>query len=313
MRTSFFNSVTAFLLSVTYASAAVAGERIAAAPYTFETIDVPGSRLTSAYGINDIGDIVGTYWHTQRPGQFSFSNGFLLRRGEFTSIEYPNDSDSAEAAYGVNNRDRVVGTYRISRGMSSGFLVDHGLFSTIRTTMFEVQEARGINDAGTIVGVYALPSAPINQQNGSYLLRRGTFSMVNVPGAIMTIARGINNAEDIVGDYYSSDRQQHGYLLRNGSITNIDFPGALMTSPYGINSRGAIAGTLRTADGTHGFVFDNGKFQLIDVPGARITEVFGINSAGRIVGDYQDASGHVHGFVATPLGAVSPGLMASPF
>jgi uncharacterized membrane protein len=50
----------------------------------------------------------------------------------------------------------------------------------------------------------------------------------------------------------------------------------------------------------HGFLLDKGAFTMIDPPGSTFTEAIGINAAGQIVGDYMDASGTLHGFVATP-------------
>jgi hypothetical protein len=44
----------------------------------------------------------------------------------------------------------------------------------------------------------------------------------------------------------------------------------------------------------------SGAFTTIDPPGSTFTEAIGTNGAGQIVGDYLDASGTMHGFLATP-------------
>src|SRR6185369_14121025 len=65
----------------------------AAQTYLISTIDVPCSactggiaRATSAQGINPAGDIVGSY--TDAAG---IQHGFLLSRGEFTTIDVPGE------------------------------------------------------------------------------------------------------------------------------------------------------------------------------------------------------------------------------
>lgn len=312
MRMFLFNCVAAFSFVAGTPSAAMANGNVAppgdgtpppfAVKYDFKTIDVPDALGTSAYGINDLGHIVGTYRHPQISGQFSTNHGFLLKNGEFTTIEYPHAPDEtpdiAEFAYDINNRGQIVGSYRMGHGFDYGFRIDGGVFSTISSSEFDVTAARGINDLGTIVGNFNSSRIP---NLHSFMLKSGIFTVVDVPDAISTAAHGINIAEDIVGDYVGSDGKQHGYLSRRGSITVIDRPGAQQTTPYGINVWGQIVGsTFGETAGTHGFLLARGKYLTIDYPGAVSTEVFGINNRGQLVGDYQDADGRTHGFVATP-------------
>ncbi len=271
--------------------------------YRFRTIDVPDATGTAAYGINDAGAVVGRFFHPQLPGQFSLNHGFLLKNGQFTTIQYPpapgDDSDIAETAYDINNQGVIAGGYRIGHGFNYAFLLEGGVYSTIPQpdpTIY-VSSANGITDAGTIAGTYI--STRISDIH-SYLLKQGNFSTIDVPDAIATYANGINNAEDVVGEYIGSDAKQHGYLSSGGSVTNIDRPGADTTTPYGINARGQIAGAYREAGATHGFVLASGSYLTIDYPGATSTEVFGINNKGEVVGDYLDADGRRHGFIAFP-------------
>ena len=53
------------------------------ADYVYTTLSAPGSFGTWAYGINDQGDIVGSYNTGQARGQY----GFVLSNGVFTTIE----------------------------------------------------------------------------------------------------------------------------------------------------------------------------------------------------------------------------------
>src|SRR5437899_12850727 len=71
--------------------------RAHATTYSFTTIDVSGATSTSAYGINDPGQIVGTS---------NFSHGFLDTAGSFTTIDVPGASSTS--AFGIMNSVRIV-------------------------------------------------------------------------------------------------------------------------------------------------------------------------------------------------------------
>src|SRR5687767_13538581 len=90
----------------------------------FESIHVPGSSGTRAFGINPQGDIVGSY--TDVTG----THGYLLRDGEFTSIDYP--GAAITEAWGINPRGDIVGNYTIG-GVPGirGFLLTRGTFTDI--------------------------------------------------------------------------------------------------------------------------------------------------------------------------------------
>lgn len=79
-------------------------------------IDVPGSTTTFAYGINNIGEIVGQYG-TASGGQF----GFLLSGGVYTTIAVPGPSGTTTTAFGINDLGEIVGTY-VENGTANGFL-----------------------------------------------------------------------------------------------------------------------------------------------------------------------------------------------
>jgi probable HAF family extracellular repeat protein len=62
--------------------------------YTFTSIDVPDAQQTMAFGINDHGQIVGTWGDAVRV------HGFLLDHGTFTTIDVP-DSTNVNV-FGIN-------------------------------------------------------------------------------------------------------------------------------------------------------------------------------------------------------------------
>src|SRR5262249_10304445 len=93
---------------------------------SLSTIDGPGSRSTVASGINNAGDIVGTYevFLTLPPGfggpgaGIDVFQAFLLSEGSFRGISGIN-------ANGINNAGDIVGRYVDGRG-NHGFLLSNG-------------------------------------------------------------------------------------------------------------------------------------------------------------------------------------------
>jgi len=82
--------------------------------YTFQTLDVPGAITTNANGINNAGQIVGTYFAND------MYHGFLLDGGNYTSLDVP----GAIRAYaqGINDAAQIVGSYEDAQFRNHGFL-----------------------------------------------------------------------------------------------------------------------------------------------------------------------------------------------
>src|SRR5262249_16094101 len=128
--------------------------------YTYTTIDVPLADTkfgSAAYGINDAGQIVGWYYDSN-----VVYHGFLLSVCVYTTF---NDSLAIRGTgrYGINALGQIVGSYAADLG-DHGFLLSGGTYTTlddpsaISTVPRAVSNtvARGINDAGQIVGYYSV-------------------------------------------------------------------------------------------------------------------------------------------------------------
>jgi probable HAF family extracellular repeat protein len=74
-----------------------------ATDYTFTTLDVPGGNNTATYGVNDAGQIVGSFASNSGTGV----HGFLYSGGVFTQIDVPGGTYTE--AFGINNRWMVSG------------------------------------------------------------------------------------------------------------------------------------------------------------------------------------------------------------
>jgi uncharacterized membrane protein len=89
----------------------------------FTTIDFPDAIaiFRDNGGINPRGDIVGSYCDTAPCGVASRdSHGFLLSRGDFTTIDFPDAINTN--AFAINARGDIVGVYEDATGLH-GFLL----------------------------------------------------------------------------------------------------------------------------------------------------------------------------------------------
>jgi probable HAF family extracellular repeat protein len=282
---------------------------------TFKTIDGPGAIKTEAHGINDHGQIVGSYVDPA-----IMSHGFLLDNGHFTNIDASTLGARDTEAFGINDHSQVVGWYRDTAGNVHGFLFSGGSYSPIDFPGATGTQAFGISLGGHIVGGYFKP-----HEGHGFLLDRGRYKSVDFPDAsFSTEAHGINTSVEspvrpgeIIGQYLQggSGGISHGFLLGSGrpgrpaNPFNIDFPfGAApgSTAAQGISRFGQIVGFYRDPNTNlhHGFLLVRGPAGIcvstIDVPGAFNTKAFGINNGGKVVGSYNDKTGRIHGFLATP-------------
>ncbi len=170
-------------------------------------------------------------------------------------------------------------------------------FSTFDPPGSTQTQARGVNNAGAVVGMFD----DANGRHG-FLFQGGTFTTINVPGAVATLANGINDGGQIVGVYIDANSKIRGFLLSGGQFTSFDFPGATLTQGWGINNSGQIVGSYEDGVTSHGFLLSGGVYTTIDVPGSNFAQSTKINSSGQIVGFHYDTTANpvvVRGFVLT--------------
>ena len=273
--------------------------------YEFHAFDVPAAlgSLTSAYGINNRGVIVGNFLAAAD----NTAHGFYFERGHFTDVIVPGSSVDEFTDRGslidVNDRGTAVGIFNDAEtGLLQGYLRTRQGTITVLPSPEPDQdfEPEGINNRGTIVGRSGFFPA-----FHGVIQRDGVSTLYDYPEAVGTALTGINDHEEIVGVWIDANVVSHGFLLRKGATTAIQVPGSIGTRPNGLNNRGQIVGTYFGADGVrHGFLLDSkrGVYQTLDYPNASSSSLFltvltAINDHGVIVGTYDDFS---FGLVATP-------------
>jgi probable HAF family extracellular repeat protein len=262
--------------------------------------------LTGAFGINDLGQVVGAYYDSSVA-----VHGFLYSGGSYTTLNAP--SSTLTEAQGINDAGQIVGQYEDSSGAQNGFLYNSSTFAytTIDYSIYDTQ-ANGINDLGQIVGYFTgtavagaehvAEAARVVGDHG-FLYTSGTLTPLDdtVSGAHDTHAYGINDLDQIVGNFTGSLGDVLGFIDNGGIFsTLIDPLGAKGTFAQGINDAGQIVGYYVDSSGTsHGFLDSGGTYTTIDDALGTGTALLGINNAGQIVGSYTDSSGGLHGFLAT--------------
>ena len=219
---------------------------------------------TSGFGINDAGDIVGTYVRDS-------GRGFLRSAsGNISSLHV--DGALSTAAFGINNHGDIVGAYQVN---ATGFGF-HGTFGYVRdaTGAFRTVAvpdavytiASDINDRGQIAGYYA----GVNGHRGGFLTDvTGTFTLFDFgdsAGPSMYVG-GIDEEGRVVGAV-ANPVQANGEMLDgfgvfvrepDGAMRFLDLPASVASDYYpriGINSHGDIVGTLMSTFAPSGALED---------------------------------------------------------
>ena len=263
--------------------------------YSFQTLDDPsGAKATTPTGINDLGQVVGTYTDAS-----SVDHGFTYTGGVFSDFSVPGSS-ATFLSYGINDSGAIVGTYTGNHG----FIYSGGMLTTLDDPSAGAGTfARGINNAGMVVGYYARSGGvtiAFSYAAGTY-----TDTLVNSDN---TRYYGVNNLGTATGylpyetGYNAFNQDSNG----GGEVYAYDHFG-ISTQSFGINDGldGDVNSVGQYTDSsgvTHGF-FELGSNDLstIDVPGAFATTVYGINNSYEIVGTYTTPDNVVHGFIGTPV------------
>ncbi len=187
---------------------------------------------TSCYGINNSGQIVGSYSFGD------FGNGFLLSGGVYTDVSVPG-ATAGTTAYGLNNSGSIVGSFANNVGQF-GFLynVSNNTYQTLKVPNSTATLAIGINDGGEVTFEWV---NSLFVASGA-ILKNGHYKVLNVPGMNQSAAIGINVHGWIDFSGQDSAGAWHGFLYKNGVFKQFDVANSTNTYSFGINSSGVLTG-----------------------------------------------------------------------
>ena len=130
-------------------------------------MNVPGASRTWAYGINDVGQIVGAY-----SDGGTASHGFIFQNGNYTTLDRP--SFASTGFLRINNAGQITGFSNENIGSpSAAFLLDPGTFTEFNVPGSTVTIGQRLTSSGTVM----VQAGGI----GSFLFDAGVYSPLLSP------------------------------------------------------------------------------------------------------------------------------------
>jgi hypothetical protein len=255
--------------------------------FQYTTLQVPGSTYTVALGVNNNGDIVGTYISN------GVQSGFLYSGGNFQTIACPGAAFTL--AQGINDNGVVVGW--CGNNPTKGFVYQSGSYSYVSYPGASLTALLGINKQGEMVG--ACQGCGRDLQRG-FVYSNGVFTFptikTNSIGEQINYIGGINSSSTLAADACYARCQvglgvvyvkcENGWCMQN----RVKYPGALGTGVDGINDNGDLAGAWGPTQygQQEGFVYfkNTNTFIGFDIQNSGDMAAEGINISGEIVGFY---------------------------
>ena len=237
-------------------------------------LNVPGSLSTAIMGINDAGDIVGSYTKTSDACIIEQHAFIWSRRDVIKNIDYPDRTSFCgtdalwTVPFDIDNAGAVVGTvWNVRDGQpSSGFVYQNGKFSPMNPNgldggCFTCTSIAGLSNSGLMVGSVYRVFGLIPMWTG--FMKRGPDEIFFTRSQDDTWVTGVNAAGDAVGyGIYGAgffvrrlNRELHGAsIIAEPTLVALGYPGAVGTYPFAVNNRRIVVGTYMAVDGSlHGF------------------------------------------------------------
>jgi hypothetical protein len=204
----------------------------------------------------------------------------------------------ASYATGINDNNRVAGTFLDAGGVSHGFVWDAGAFTQVDGAGALSTELNSINAKGIAAGDY-LPASGTGRIAFTYNTASGQQQMLTINPKYGFYEAGINRSGVVVGFAEGGRNKVLGFDGKaNGKkVKLLSVPGTVETLAFGINGSGTVVGSYLDSLGIyHGYVYQSGTYTKFDPPGSAVTAAASITDAGIVYGNYTDDMGERHGF-----------------
>jgi|HubBroStandDraft_5_1064220.scaffolds.fasta_scaffold03925_4 hypothetical protein len=215
----------------------------------------------------------------------------------FHLFSYPGASSTS--AFGISNKNVVVGVYTDSQGQVHGYTLTGKKFSQLDCPDGTATYPVSINSSGIIVGYY------IDSSNNSFAFYYSNGVCTNIPGptgAPPTAAYGINDDNVISGEYFDPGAgQNEGWIwtLNGTGYTIVLSPkSGGPASAFDTNVHGITTVQWEDVISWDASLYNDNTFNYTaaNVPGAANSYIHAIDDSGDTVYSWQDSSGF-HGAV----------------
>ncbi len=211
----------------------------------FITYDVPDSKQTTFYGLNNSGQAAGFYID-----QNEISHGIILQDGEINVWNFPGALNTQ--IFGIAEDGQLLGDTIDVEEVVNGFIGEgqYNVPSAITTYIDD------INTAGVVVGSYVNSDGIYH---GFSRLPDGSvhdIDVPNIPNPEYLFVNAINDVGSIVFRAKAVDDIERSYVIHLGSEPlELRYPGSVVTVLRDIDNNGWITGYYDTPDGRrHGCV-----------------------------------------------------------
>lgn len=245
---------------------------VQAQSYTFTDLGTIGGNNSQAYGINNLGTVVG--WSTTIGGA---SRATVWNGRNSTVLDTLGGSYSY--AYSINNSGVAVG---VSWGTGNAY-ASAAIWNGTTPTAFNMQQGFDINSSGVVAGFI---NGQASVWNGNTSTNLGTL------GGSTSIAWGINDSGVVAGYASTTGNAAIHATVWNGNIaTDLGTLGGSNSYAYRINNSGVVVGSsdITGNAATHATVWNSDI--ATDLGGPGYSQANGINNLGAVVGWASTATG----------------------
>jgi probable HAF family extracellular repeat protein len=279
---------------------------IATPSYIITDLGTLGGNSATAYGINNLGQVVGASDTAQ-----SASHAFLWEAGRMTDLSLSDgEKVRTSAAYGINDAGQIAGVYLYPDRDTAGFRYAAGVASTLS----HVPHGRvtAINNVGETVGDLSRNAGSPSQ---AFIWNAGTVIEPGTLGGADSHARAINDSGQVAGFANLEDNSAiHAFLYSGAGLSDLGTLGGKNSMAYGINRTGQIAGASQTPGNgaQHAFLYSAGVMTDLGTLGGTESEAEGINDSGWVIGWSRTAGGQQHAFLWSSGRMVDLNSFAAP-
>jgi probable HAF family extracellular repeat protein len=266
-----------------------------------------GGVSASAYGINNLGEIVGG----SSTGQSKKGDGACVDRdcpvihafeweaGRMEDLGRSfNEADANSFALGINDGGAIVGVYSRPDGGGTLFLYAGGLTRALKNVAYDGRSA--INNLGEVVGS-ALKEGALPPPE-AFIWSSGTVTNLGALGGTASQASGVNDSGQVAGfAYLGGNSAAHAFLYGGTGLTDLGTLGGTNSVALAVNNAGQVVGSSQTTGdrSRHAFLYSGGTMTDLGTLGGIDSQASGINSNGLIVGWAKTVNGEQHAVLWT--------------